>query len=124
MSKVSNAPKNRRLNLRNALLLMILVLVVVPGVLVLKSYRDRKGGSLLLEESQRRIERKQSHLALGYLSRYLELNPDDLDALDQKAELLAAGVQNEAQAIEAIQVHNQVLGRDRGRQETRRRLTS
>ena len=123
MSKVSNIPKNRRLNLRNALLLMVVVLVSVPGLLVLKSYRQRKGRSLLLDEARRRIERKQSHLALGYLSRYLELNPDDLDALDLKAELLAAGVQNEAQAMEAIQVHNQVLGRDRGRQATRRRLT-
>ncbi len=123
MSEVSNAPKHRRLNLRNAVFLMVLVLVIVLGLLALKSYRQRTGSRLFLDEAQRRIERKQSHLALGYLSRYLELNPDDLDALDLKAELLAAGVQNQAQALEAIRVHNQVLGRDRGRQKTRRRLT-
>ena len=122
MSKVSNAPKNRRLNLRNALFLMVVVVVIVPGLLGLKSYRERKGRSLLLEEARRRIERKQSHLALGYLSRYLDLNPDDLDALDLKAKLLAEGVENEVQALGAIQVHNQVLGRDPSRQETRRRL--
>jgi tetratricopeptide (TPR) repeat protein len=122
MTTVSTAPRNRRLNVRTALLVAVLVLVVVPGLLVLKSYGDRKGQGMLLAEARRRIERKQPHLALGYLSRYLELNPDDLDALDLKAELLAEGVQSEAQALDAIAVHNQVLSRDPGRQKTRRRL--
>ena len=72
-------------------------MVVGLGLLGLKSYRERTGRGSLLDEAKRRIERKQLPLAVGYLSRYLELNPDDLDALDLKARLLAEGVQNESQ---------------------------
>ena len=59
MTEVSNVPRNRRLNPRNALCVTVLVLVVVPGLFVLKSYRERKGRGLFLEEARRRIERKQ-----------------------------------------------------------------
>jgi tetratricopeptide (TPR) repeat protein len=122
MSNRSGLPRSRRLDLRKVLLLTVLVLAIISGFLGLKIYRQHQSRSAFLEEARRRIPRKQTHLALGYLSRYLELNPDDLDALDLKARLLAEGARTETQALEAIQVHNQVLGRDPSRQETRRRL--
>jgi predicted Zn-dependent protease len=122
MVEVSEAPRSRRLNSRHALLLAVTILVVVAGLVVFRSGRERKSHSLLLEAARRRIERKQFHLALGYLGRYLELHPADIDALDLKAQLLARDVQDEAQALEAIQVHRQVLARDPGRQGTQRRL--
>jgi tetratricopeptide (TPR) repeat protein len=122
MSHPSGTSRSRRLDLRKVLLLTVLVVVVVAGFLALKRHRQHQGRSAFLEEAQRRIPRKQTHLALGYLSRYLELNPDDLDALDLKARLLAESAQTEDQALEATSAHNQVLGRDPRRQETRRRL--
>jgi tetratricopeptide (TPR) repeat protein len=122
MSKLREAPRSRRLDVRNLLLLILLVLTLSASFLVLKMYRQRQGRSTLLDEARQRIQRKQTHLALGYVSRYLELNPDDVDALDLKAGLLAESAQTEAEALAAIQAHNQVLGRDPRRQETRRRL--
>jgi tetratricopeptide (TPR) repeat protein len=110
------------LDLRKVLLLTLLLPTVLPGILVLKMHRQQQGRGTLLQEARRRSQRGQTHLALGYLSRYLELNPGDIDALDLKARLLADGAQTEVQALEAIEAHNQILGRDPKRQDTRRQL--
>ena len=50
---------------------------------------------------------------------WLERHPEP-EAL--KGKVLADEVRDAYQALDAIQVHTQVLGRDPGRQETRRRL--
>ena len=72
--------------------------------------------------SQEGWEKKQYSIALGQLNRYLELHPDELDALDLKARFLAESAHDEPQALEAINIHKKVLGRDPQRQEVRRRL--
>jgi cellulose synthase operon protein C len=112
----------RRLNLRALGVLALVVALAVPGVIGLVLMRQQRGRGAFLNEAKARIANKQNALALGYLNRYLELNPEDLDALDLKARVLADEANDEARAVEAAQVHTQVLGRDPGRQETRRRL--
>ena len=82
-------------------------LIVVPGLIALKAYRDRKGTPALLREVNHQIERQQYSKALGYLNRYLELDPNDLDALDLKAKILADSAGDEEAAIAAMPIHNQ-----------------
>ena len=127
MSQASPTPTTptRRLDLRHAIVLGVLVLAIVPGLFALKAYQDAHSRSRLLDEVDKRIEQKQPHLALGYLNRYLELNPNDIDALELKGKILAESVQNEFQAQEAIQLLTRVIGKEPDnpkRQESRRRL--
>ena len=73
-------------------------------------------------EAKARLEKKQTSQALGYLDRYLELNPADTDALELKAKILAEGAPSERQAKEAAKILTMVIGRDEGRREARRLL--
>jgi len=125
---VSMAPpprRTRRVNLRALGVVALAVALLVPAAVALKILQDQRGLKANLREAKRHLSRREPALALGYLNRYLELQPDDVAALDLKAKLLADDAHNEAEALDAVQVHSQVLGRDPagpGRQETRRRL--
>ncbi len=122
MNEGNRTTRSRRLNLRGVLILGIGCVIVVASVVGLAVHNNRNGTSGLLREAKLRWEQKQPSLALGYLGRYLELKPNDLDALDLKAEILAATAQEIYQAQAAVPIHQQILGKDAGRQETRRRL--
>ena len=125
MNPVSTTARKRRLSSFRLILLGVLVLGAFSGFLALMLIRARDDRAMFLREAQQRLKANQKDLALSYLNRYLELNPDDTNALDLKAKILAESVQNAYQALEAIQLHNRVLGRDPDdprRQETRRRL--
>ena len=116
---------SRRLNPRALTTLGALLLVSLIGLVALKAYQDRNGRKGFLAQAKERVAKHQTSLALGYLNRYLELKPDDPEALDLKARILSDGAGNEAQAVEAVTALGQVLGRatDEGRkQEVRRRL--
>lgn len=117
--------QTRRLNLRALIELTIALVVVVPGVSGLVVYRQRGANRAYLVEAKALFEKKKTALGLGYLNRHLVINPNDLDALDLKAKILAEAATDEAQTVEAARVHSQVLGRTGdavSRQETRRRL--
>ena len=87
----SNPPRREvRVNRRALVLVVLAGVLAVPALLGLKALQDRWGRSaLLLEAKKQRDEARRPDLALGYFNRYLELAPDDLDALDQRAALLA-----------------------------------
>lgn len=125
MNQANRAVSQRRINPRAALILGGAVVVVIPLLFVYKAYRERHDRALFLREAQAQLERKQPQLALQYLNRYLSLSPGDVDALDMKGRILADTARNAYQALEAMPIHNKVLGLDPDnpkRQETRRRL--
>ncbi|MHC5544146.1 hypothetical protein ACYOEI_38455, partial [Singulisphaera rosea] len=125
MSQRSGALGGRRLNRRAWIILGAGLLITVASIVVLKSSRGRQNNALFLREAEQRLEQKQPNLALQFLNRYLALVPDDIDALDLKSKILAEEVRTAEQALDALKLHNQVLGRDPDgpkRQETRRRL--
>ena len=86
------------------------MVVLSIGFFVLQRYRSSAAGSGYLAEAKARIEQKQWNLALGYLNRYLELHPDDPEALRLKAEILADSAHDFAQANEAVKVYSRVVG--------------
>lgn len=125
MSQVNRTVSSRRLNLRAAVILGVGSLVLVSAFFAYKAYRQRHSRALFLREAKARLDAKETRLALQYLNRYLAMSPGDVDALDLKARILAESVRNAFQALDAMPIHNQVLGLDPDnpkRQETRRRL--
>ena len=104
-----------RVNWAAFVLVATLGLLVVPGILGVKYLQDRAGRSALLAEARKqRDSSKRPDLALGYLNRYLELAPDDLDALDQRARLLGEVAREPGAVNSAIQAHVQLLARKDG----------
>jgi cellulose synthase operon protein C len=123
----SNPPRREvRVNRRALVLVVLAGVLAVPALLGLKALQDRLGRSaLLLEAKKQRDEAKRPDLALGYFNRYLELAPDDLDALDQRAELLAEAAHERLAIDSAIKAHVLLLGKGgdgRARGATRKRL--
>jgi tetratricopeptide (TPR) repeat protein len=125
VSKAKSHRHSRRLNRRALIILGVATLIVVPGLIGLKLVRDRASGATYLREARAQIKEKRTTLALGYLNRYLELNPDDLDAMELKAQVLSDAAVTDPQAQEALSALTQVLGRTpKGprSQDARRRL--
>jgi hypothetical protein len=89
MNEPSPATRSRRLNLHALLIVGLLGAGAAGGLLGLSAYRARHGTPALLREAKTLWKQRQAPLALGYLNRYLELNPRDVDAVDLKAEILA-----------------------------------
>lgn len=127
MSKAKPTPRTtRRLN-RRALVIVLSVGVAVTGVLVgLAFVRTRTGGGAYLAEARNLIrENKPANLILGYLNRYLEHHPHDVDALELKARFLSDSVTGPAQAEDAVRALTALIAHTPDgarRQDARRRL--
>src|SRR5262249_8683573 len=112
VSKGKTTRRSRRLNRRALIILGTAARVVVPGLVRLEVVRERVGGRTYLNEARRLLaQKKPTNLVLGHLNRYLELNPDDFDALELKGRVLSDAAATESQAQEAAQVLGLVLGR-------------
>ncbi len=109
----SNPPRREvRVNRRALVLVVLAAVLAVPALLGLKALQDRSGRSaLLLEAKKQRDEARRPDLALGYFNRYLELAPDDLDALDQRAALLAEAARERLAIDSAIKAHILLRGK-------------
>ena len=120
--KPDRSGREVRLNRRALAMVLLAGVFGVAGLVGLAAIRGRSGRSALLIEAKRqRDEARRPDLALGYLNRYLELAPDDLDALDQRAALLALAAR-EPKAIEAaIKAHVLLLSKG-GSGSARKRL--
>ncbi len=98
---------------RKALALVVLAgILVIPALLGIKTLQERAGRSALLDEAKKQRDvAKRPDLALGYFNRYLELAPDDLEALDQRAALLAETAREPSALNAAIQAHVALLSK-------------
>jgi tetratricopeptide (TPR) repeat protein len=123
-SAVTSNPKGKtpttttrevRVNWKALTLVVVGLILIVPGILGLKAWQDRNGRSTLLGEARKQRDvAKRPDLALGYFNRYLELAPDDLDALDQRSRLLAETAREPTALATAIQAHVALLGKPPG----------
>jgi predicted Zn-dependent protease len=124
MDEVKQPIRGREVRLnRRALAMIVLAGVLgVAGLVGLAAIQGRSGRSALLIEAKRqRDEAHRPDLALGYFKRYLELAPDDLDALDQRAALLADAARDPEAVEAAIKAHVLLLARG-GSGSARKRL--
>jgi tetratricopeptide (TPR) repeat protein len=114
----------RRVNTTAALALGLFVLVAVPGFVFIRSYQNQHKRSALLAEAKQLLDNKKPNDALLYLNRYLELNPNDPEALTIKSKLLFDTYQLHGPdyAATAIPVHEQLTRVDPKDKEAKRRL--
>ena len=124
----STAPagqRARRLNLRALIALAVVAAVGVPAFFGARALQDARRRDGLLREARLQADAGQPDRALKFVGEYLRLRPEDADALDLRAELLADSARSAAHLDEAIRASERVLRLDPdgdGRQETRRRL--
>ena len=112
----SRSTREVRVN-RKALVLVVLAgVLLIPGLLGIKALQDRAGRSALLSEAKKQRDlARRPDLALGYFNRYLELAPNDVEALEQRAALLAETSREPGALNVAIQAHVQLLSDAGGR---------
>lgn len=112
-SRSQSRPK-RHLNLGAALVLTLVLLSIALGFFMIKNYQDHHQRSALLVQAHELLQRRppEPGLALSYLNRYLQLNPQDVQVLDLKSKVLFELIRTYDQALEAVHVHEQVVLRD------------
>jgi tetratricopeptide (TPR) repeat protein len=114
--------KSVRLNVRALVVLAALILLAVPCFFALKAYQTRSSRETYLSEATRLAGENRPDLAIGYVNRYLEFEPTNLEALDLKSRMLAEVARDPAAVKAATQAHLQLLSADATRQPARKRL--
>jgi tetratricopeptide (TPR) repeat protein len=113
-----------RLNLRALSILGITLVLVVAGFFGVRMLRAGLGGAKLLRQARELAHAKPQpryDLAGSFLNEYLNINPNDPEALDLKAEILADTARSPEHLKAAMDVGDRVLRLDPRRSETRRR---
>ena len=114
-----------RLNLKAAVVLAVVAVLIGAGALVIQKNRMARFRSQVIAEALD-LE-KSGHLdqSIRSLRRYLDAHPGDLEALELLARIMAQSARSVDEAMDAALVNDQLLRRDpegAGRQETRRRM--
>ena len=103
-----------RVNRKALVLVGVVGISIVPALLGIKTLQEQSGRSNLLREAKKQRDvAKRPDLALGYFNRYLELAPDDVEALDQRAVLLSDSARDLASLGPAIQAHVILLSKSK-----------
>ncbi|CAN5913673.1 hypothetical protein BH23PLA1_BH23PLA1_04840 [soil metagenome] len=115
----------RRLNPRALILLALAVLLGVPALLGGRALQDSRRRAGLMREARQWTDDGRPDHALKFVNEYLRLRPQEPEALDFRAELLAQTARDARHFQEAAQASERVLRLDPDspdRQQTRRRL--
>lgn len=121
----SSRTRKRRLNLRALLVLGVLIVVAAPGIMAIKILRDQHGAKAFLAEGKKQLEEGKHARAIAYLNRYLEVVPDDLDAMELKSKVLADTAHDQSSAVDALKFHTQMMAvkpKDERWEQARRRM--
>src|SRR5262245_55944741 len=78
----------KRFNVRFAFYLLVSLIVLAVGTHFLHAYQVRRNSGVFLARADRAEQDGQFNQVADYLSRYLNLNPDDVDAQARLALLL------------------------------------
>jgi tetratricopeptide (TPR) repeat protein len=108
----------RTINGRFLLVSLGLVAIIGVGANLLHEIQVRRSAGILLEMGMRKIDESRPAQALGYMTRYVKLAPQNAQAQIDLANTLVDLGQNDA----AIKWYEQALLRDASRHEARRRL--
>jgi tetratricopeptide (TPR) repeat protein len=123
--QTSVARKLARLNFKAIGILGIVFVLVVISMVVLKSNSNKSIKISALAQSKESLDRNDYELGLRHLDRYLSENPNDIEVLEAKANLLSKTAGSVDRIQMATQVHDQLIRLDpdgKDRLATRRRL--
>lgn len=113
----------RRLNVKLLLGLLIGTAVTVAVLFVVHWFQTDSIGRALLARAERAEEKQEYRQAVRYVSRYLELKPDDLEARAHLGHVLATELATTPKArTQAVFVIEQVLLKDSQRHDLRLKL--
>ena len=115
-------PTSHRLNLRGAILLAVAVPALVGAFFLLKYFSARRSQASYLAEARKALDDGRPDLASPYVASYLKGDPNNLEALELQARILADGVRDYRGLEDAIRVHTRILAQDPDRMEARKRL--
>ncbi len=108
----SSAGRSKRTwkpNLR-AILILTLVLALGGTALFVAQFVQTQGGSpKLLNQAEALVKEGKDDLALSYLNEFLRQNPRNVQAMNQKAEILSRSAQSSGHLLEAIRLGEQAL---------------
>lgn len=127
MSKANKAPlppprPSRRFNLRGAIFLLVALLLIVPAAFAVKYVTARKSRSSYLAEARKALDEGRPEMASTWVTNYLRNDPDNLEALELQAKILADAARDYRGLEEAVRVHTKILSLDPKRMEVRKRL--
>lgn len=115
----------RRVNARYLLVSLSVLILLALGLLLLKSVQSGRVRADALAKIRALVDEGRGSLALQHLDQYLTMAPEDIEALEIQAELLAAAARTPEQLLQAAQVNARLLRLDpdgSDRDATRRRL--
>ncbi len=107
--KVQPGQVSQHFNFRMLAILCACLVLVLPGLIGIKMLREQASAKRILAEAKTQLENGKAALAIGYLNRYLELKPDDHEALELKSKILFDTARDPFQAQEALKVHSQLI---------------
>ncbi|MBY0523237.1 MAG: tetratricopeptide repeat protein [Gemmataceae bacterium] len=112
----------RRLNLRLAVYLVVLVPLVAVGVHLLHGYQVQRNASAFLAQADRFEQDGNLAGAITYLERYVNLTPDDSDALARMGLLLERTAKTPREHLRAFFVLESALRQAPQQHDVRRQL--
>ena len=104
-------PIQRRINPRAVLGLGILLLAIIGGIVAFSAARSSRADAGLLVEAREQLKIKKADTALNYLAAYLERRPNDLEALDLRAGILADVAHDAGQVLDAASAYDLIIRR-------------
>jgi tetratricopeptide (TPR) repeat protein len=112
----------RRLNFKLLVVLAVVTSVLGGTVHVVHGFQVRRNARALLKRSQQAEKQGDRTQAVGYLGRYLNLAPGDTDAMAKYGLALDELAQSPRGKLQPFLVLEQVLRRQPGRHDVRRRI--
>lgn len=121
MAAPAEAPRKtiRRLNRRALVTIVATIVVAIPALFFLTAWSRSRSKPTLLAQARKAFDAGKYPEAFNYIESYLEINPDDIDALELKCELLFDKL---GKVDDAIPIGERILRLDPDRDKTRRRM--
>jgi tetratricopeptide (TPR) repeat protein len=121
MAASAEAPRKtiRRLNRRALVTIIVTVFVAIPALIFFAAWSRTRTKPTLMAQARKAFDAGNYPQASNYIESYLEINPDDLDALELKCELLSDKF---GKGEDAIPIGDRILQLDPDRDKTRRRM--
>lgn len=118
----ASAPKDKRLNPqtkavkhrinpRAVLGLTVLFVALIGGIVGVFAARAGRGDAALLLQAKEQLKNKKLDTALNYLGAYLERRPNDLEALDLRAQILADTAHDGKELLDAAAAYDLLVRR-------------
>ncbi|MBI3411170.1 MAG: tetratricopeptide repeat protein [Planctomycetes bacterium] len=114
--------QRRKINLRILVLLLLGAVALLGGLRAVYTFRMKANAASIYHLAQQAAQEGNQEAQVKYLSHYLALIPDDVNALAQYADLLGEAANNPKAKQRVFALLEKVIGLDPGRKDVRRKI--